>query len=646
MKNQDNIKKLSTALLLLAMLVLAPAAMAASISTDQEDYAPWEIVTISGSGFEPASEMTVTVEWPDGYVDEFYGTADDSGGFTLTYGKEKYEGTFLVTASDSAGNTATTTFTDSVTSVTVTSPTTGTPVTVTSLPATVTVSFSYVTSATGTTTAVADVLGTSASASKTITPGTGSDSIVVTIPTGSSNGSHNVKVTVYNSTDGGANQKNDVQNSAVIVNVTTAPSDTTPPVITPTITGTLGNNGWYTSDVEVTWTVTDDESPITSTTYTPALLPHKVTADTAGTTFTCTATSAGGTSTASVTIKRDATPTVVIINAPVNGAYYKTEDVPAGDYTVVEANPDTVAEDGWSDEEGVHTYTVTATDEAGNVGSASVTYTVDNTPPVVTITAPADGAYYKSSNLLALAYSVVELNPYTVVEEGYSADEGEHTVIVTATDAAGNVGSDSVTYIVDDTPPEITITIPGDAAVYILDQVVLADWEATDALSGVATTTATKEPGEAIDTATVGAKTFAVTATDNAGNTATKTYTYSVVYDFGGFLPPVSLDGRSLFKLGSTIPVKFQLFDAVGNPVSDAVARIQVVQLSNGEPAGEPQDAVSTSAATTGNLFRYDSTGQLYIFNLATKPLSAGSWRIIVNLNDGTSQSIDIGIKK
>ena len=85
MQTQSKTKNLSLTLLLLAMLVLAPAAMGASISTDQEDYAPWEIVTINGSGFEPASEMTVTVEWPDGYVDEFYGTADDSGGFTLTY---------------------------------------------------------------------------------------------------------------------------------------------------------------------------------------------------------------------------------------------------------------------------------------------------------------------------------------------------------------------------------------------------------------------------------------------------------------------------------------------------------------------------------------------------------------------------------
>ena len=33
--------------------------------------------------------------------------------------------------------------------------------------------------------------------------------------------------------------------------------DTTPPVITRTVTGTLGQNGWYTSNVAVSWTATD-----------------------------------------------------------------------------------------------------------------------------------------------------------------------------------------------------------------------------------------------------------------------------------------------------------------------------------------------------------------------------------------------------
>jgi len=657
MKSVNKTKKLALALLLFGMLALTPVLRAAEIWTDQEDYAPWEIVTITGAGFEPSTEdvvvdVNVTITWPDGYVDGPYsGTTNDLGNFLFIYGKDKFEGTYTVVVEDSAGNTAKTTFTDSVTSLTITSPITSSPVSV--LPGgmvnvTYTITVDNLSEQVDTKVHIPGV-GTANPALFTPTTLTFTKTTTVNVSPTALPGWYNVTVTANQpkKTGSGSWQQEVTQSNAVEV-ISPTPSDTTPPIITPNVVGTLGSNGWYVSDVTVSWNISDPESAVTSIVYnTP--LPHTITEDTAGTIFTCTATSAGGTNSVSVTIKRDATPTVVIINAPVNGAYYKTEDVPTGDYTIVEENLCTVDEDGWSDEEGVHTYTVTATDDAGNVGSASVTYTVDNTPPVVTINAPADGAYHKSSNLPALDYSVVELNPYTVVEEGYSADEGEHTVIVTATDAAGNVGSDSVTYIVDDTPPEITIITPADGVVYILNQVVLADWEAIDELSGIATVTATADDGDPSDTSTLGEKSFTVTATDNAGNTDSLTVHYNVQYDFGGFLPPVSLDGRSLFKLGSTIPVKFQLFDAARDPASTAVATIRVVKISSGSPVGMEVDGVSTSAATTGNLFRYDTTGQLYIFNLATKSLPApadGTWRITVYLNDGTSQSIDIGIKK
>jgi len=140
---------------------------------------------------------------------------------------------------------------------------------------------------------------------------------------------------------------------------------------------------------------------------------------------------------------------VVTINAPVDGDCYQT--VPdEGSYTVDDVNSCTVVEDGYSTDEGVHIYTVTATDVLGYEGSDSVTYTVDNTNPVVTITAPADGGFYPVGAVPPLVYTVTDNldNDPVVGEEGYSTDPGEHTVTVTATDCAGNVGSDSVTYYV------------------------------------------------------------------------------------------------------------------------------------------------------------------------------------------------------
>jgi RTX calcium-binding nonapeptide repeat (4 copies) len=92
-----------------------------------------------------------------------------------------------------------------------------------------------------------------------------------------------------------------------------ATDDLTPPVITPTVTGTRGSNGWYVSDVSVTWTVHDPDSPVTSQV---GCDPATVTSDTAGTTFTCQATSGGGTATVSTVVGRDTTPPTVTCPSP------------------------------------------------------------------------------------------------------------------------------------------------------------------------------------------------------------------------------------------------------------------------------------------------------------------------------------------
>ena len=86
-------------------------------------------------------------------------------------------------------------------------------------------------------------------------------------------------------------------------------ADVTPPVISPQITGTLGNNGWYRSAVTVNWSVSDPESGIASST---GCAPTNLTGDTAGVTLTCSASNAVGLSTSiPITIKVDKTPPAI-----------------------------------------------------------------------------------------------------------------------------------------------------------------------------------------------------------------------------------------------------------------------------------------------------------------------------------------------
>jgi hypothetical protein len=156
--------------------------------------------------------------------------------------------------------------------------------------------------------------------------------------------------------------------------------DPSPPVITKVVTGTEGNNGWYTSNVSVDWTVNDPESP--NSLQTTGCNDQNIIADQAEQTYSCSATSAGGSSgPQSVTIKRDATdPNVSLVDGPANGSEHYFGSVPdeptcnASDALSELAGPCSVS--GYGTTVGSHTVTATATDNAGNEATASSTYKV------------------------------------------------------------------------------------------------------------------------------------------------------------------------------------------------------------------------------------------------------------------------------
>jgi Tol biopolymer transport system component len=85
----------------------------------------------------------------------------------------------------------------------------------------------------------------------------------------------------------------------------------------------------------------------------------------------------------------------------------------------------------------------------------------------------------------------------------------------------------------DAAKPTITLTTPAEGATYALNQPLNADYSCQDEAggSGLQSCRGTVANGSAIDTASVGTKTFTVTATDNAGNQTSISRTYSVVND-------------------------------------------------------------------------------------------------------------------
>jgi alpha-tubulin suppressor-like RCC1 family protein len=161
---------------------------------------------------------------------------------------------------------------------------------------------------------------------------------------------------------------------------------------------------------------------------------------------------------------------------------------------------------------------------------------------------------------------------------------------------------------------------------------------AVDAVSGPAAVWCTPASGSQFS---LGPTTVRCIATDADGNSSRASFQVNVQYAWSGILQPVDADGQSVFKLGSTVPVKFRLTD-VSAAITNAIAKLTLAKVSATVTGGDVE-AISTSAATSGNLFRYD-TGQ-YIFNLSTKSLAVGTWRLSIDLGDGASRAVPISLR-
>jgi hypothetical protein len=294
------------------------------------------------------------------------------------------------------------------------------------------------------------------------------------------------------------------------------------------------------------------------------------------------------------------------------------------------------------------------TDKAGNssadVDSAAFDY--DNTAPTNVATNLNRAADHNGWYNHAVDWTTTGTDATSDIDTcstgTYSGPDGTgKKVSGHCTDKAGNSSADvdSAAFNYDGTKPTLNPAVSPNPVQ--LNATATATPNATDATSDIET-----QSCPAIPTNSVGAKSVTCSAMDNAGNTNTALANYTVVFRWDGFLQPINDTAHtglyeSKFKLGSTVPVKFQLKDVNGAAVQQATTPTFTRSANRGscDTATTTEEYIA-DPAFTGTGFRWDSTSQQYIFNWSTKGLTGGEYRIYANLGDTTNHYVDICLVK
>jgi hypothetical protein len=199
---------------------------------------------------------------------------------------------------------------------------------------------------------------------------------------------------------------------------------------------------------------------------------------------------------------------------------------------------------------------------------------------------------------------------------------------------------------IDKKGPTVSLTCP--ASPLLLNAPASASWEATDGGSGVA---AGYEDGSfAVPTNSVGPKTAVAAAgisQDDVGNpsSASPPCGYAVQFGFSGFRTPVDNNGvRNAANSGQAIPLKWELHDYAGNPVT-TLAGVTVTVATLVCDAGTTLDLIEEYAAGSSGLQNHGNGS--YQFNWKTPTSYARSCKTMkLDLGEGIVRTALFEFKK
>jgi hypothetical protein len=419
----------------------------------------------------------------------------------------------------------------------------------------------------------------------------------------------------------------------------------------PTITGApdraANGNGWYNTDITVSFTCADGLSGVDACSQASTLgegAAQAVTgsvADKAGNSASFTV--------AGINIDKTA-PTIT--GAPdrvANGNGWYNADVTINFICTDGLSGLDVCSPASTLGEGVaQVVSGSATDKAGNTASTTVAgINIDKTAPLASaFRTPLANLFGWNNSAVMVSFSGNDVlsglafcdSPVVLSGEGLGQSAAGYCY-----DKAGNASemAEINDINIDFTAPSITwIGGPADGGAYYFGSVPAApDFSFSDSLSGL-----DKFSFSGYSTA-VGFHTMNVTASDKAENTAADTRSYDVLaWTLRGFYQPVDMSGvYNVVKGGSTVPLKFEVFAGTNELTATSIVKSFV----------QTKIACSTSAAideielttTGGTSLRYDTTAGQFIQNWQTPKLAGSCYKVTMTTQDGSSLSAFFKLK-
>jgi hypothetical protein len=308
---------------------------------------------------------------------------------------------------------------------------------------------------------------------------------------------------------------------------------------------------------------------------------------------------------------------------------------------------------------GTATASATYSGDSNHLGdSGSSSFTIAKAPSTVTVNCAAGPFIYNAAAQMpcsAKAGGAGGLDVVLTVSYSDNINAGTATASATYSGDANHLGnSSSKTFTIAKATPTVSVTWTGwtyDGAAHPAIASVTGVGGAALGAPSLAYYVGISASGTPLPGAPSGVGAFTVLASfgGNSNYTAaSKTKTVGVVYRWDGFLQPINDTAHqgafeSSFKLGSTVPAKFQLKKADGTIVQ--AGALPTFTRSTTPVSCDTQIAPETSdtdTAFSGSAFRWDASAQQYIYNWSTKGLKAGEYRIYATLDDGTKQYVDI----